>query len=297
MNPARFDLITLRLFKAAVDGGSLTVSAQRHGVSLAAASKRISELEAYIGTRLLVRSKNGVQPTVAGHTLYRHALAVTAGVEQLAMAMGDFSRGTDEHLRLWGNTSSFSGFLVPVLARYARAYPDTKFDLEDALSEETVVAVSEGRAELGVVGGNTPLGPLESILCHVDQLVVVVPGDHPLANGKPITLEACLGFDLITLHRKTSLLRQVSDIAEHLGKPLAIRAQVKNFDAMCRMVSAGLGIAILPRMAANPHLRTFGLVALTVPDMPSERRLVLVMRDRQNLSRAAQRMVELIEGG
>jgi DNA-binding transcriptional LysR family regulator len=293
MNPARFDLTTLRLFKMAVDGGSLTAAAERLGVSLAAASKRISELESHVGTALLVRSKAGVQPTVVGRTLYRHTLTVTASVEQLAMAMTDVAQGANQHLRLWGNTSSFSGFLVPLLAKYSKAFPETKLDLEDALSEETVAAVTDGRAELGVVGANTPLGQLESLVCHVDELVVAVPADHPLAKGKSISLGTCLAHDLITLHRKTSLLRQVSEVAERLGKPLAIRAQVRNFDAMCRMVSAGLGIAILPKLAVTPYLRTFGLVALAVEGL-GERRLVLVMRRRQALSQAARRMVELI---
>jgi Transcriptional regulator len=295
MNPARFDLTTLRIFKIAVDAGSLTAAAERVGVSLAAASKRISELESNVGTSLLVRSKAGVQPTVAGRTLHRHALTVTAGVEQLATAMRDVAQGADQHLRLWGNTSSFSGFLVPVLARYSKAYPETKLDLEDALSEDTVVAVTDGRAELGVVGANTPLGQLESLVCHVDELVVAVPADHPLAKESAICLSTCLAYDLITLHRKTSLLRHVSELAERLGKPLAIRAQVRNFDAMCRMVSAGLGIAILPRLAVAPYLRTFGLTTLPIPDMLRERRLLLVMRRRQALSQAARRLVELIE--
>jgi DNA-binding transcriptional LysR family regulator len=295
MNPARFDLTTLRLFRTAVDAGSLTAAAERLGVSLAAASKRISELESHVGTTLLVRSKAGVQPNDAGRTLYRHALTVTAGVEQLAMAMRDVAQGADQHLKLWGNTSSFSGFLIPILAKYSKVYPETKLDLEDALSEDIVAAVTDGRAELGVVGSNTPLGQLESLVCHVDQLVVAVPAGHPLARERAVTLDMCLAYDLITLHRKTSLMRQVTELAEPSSRPLVLRAQVRNFDAMCRMVSAGLGIAILPRLAAAPLLRTFGLIAVKVPEMPSERRLLLVMRRRQALSQAARRMAEMIE--
>lgn len=296
MNPGRFDLTTLRLFTAAVEGGSLTSAAVRIGISLAAASKRISELEEHIGSALLMRRKQGVTPTQAGWTLYRHAVVVTAGVEQLSLAMGDFSRGVSEHLRLWGNTSAFSGFLPPVLAQYAALYPKVMLDLEDALSEDIVAAVAEGRADLGVVGANTPTGHLEAEVCHADELVLVVPRGHSLDGCSAVPLARCLEHDLITLHRKTSLMRQVSALAEARGVVLAVRAQVRDFDAMCRMVAAGLGIAIMPSLGARPHLATFGLHTVAISDLPQKRQLSLVMRNHQQLSRSAMQLVELIRG-
>ena len=65
INLNRFDLMTLRLFVAAVDGGSLSAGARRFGISAAAASKRIAELEAHVGTQLLVRVKKGVTLTAS----------------------------------------------------------------------------------------------------------------------------------------------------------------------------------------------------------------------------------------
>jgi DNA-binding transcriptional LysR family regulator len=294
MNPGRFDLTSLRLFTAAVEGGSLTAAAARIGISVAAASKRVSELEEHIGSTLLTRSRQGVTPTQAGRTLYSHAVVVTAGVEQLSLAMGDFSRGVSEHLRLWGNTSAFSGFLPAVLAQYASLHPEVMLDLEDALSEDIVAAVAEGRADLGVVGANTPTGHLETEVCHVDELVLVVPLGHPLDGSGAVTLARGLEHDLITLHRKTSLMRQVSALAEARGAVLAVRAQVRDFDAMCRMVAAGLGIAIMPSLGAQPHLGTFGLRTVAICDLPQKRKLALVMRNRQQLSRSALLLVELI---
>jgi DNA-binding transcriptional LysR family regulator len=76
INLNRFDLISLRLFVATVYAGSLTAGAERFGILLAAASKRIAELEAHVGRPLLARSKRGAVPTPAGQTLYRHAIEV-----------------------------------------------------------------------------------------------------------------------------------------------------------------------------------------------------------------------------
>src|SRR5688500_13880503 len=74
INLNRFDLVSLRLFVAVVDAGSLTAGAERFGISLAAASKRIAELEQHCGVTLLQRSQRGVTATAGGQTLHRHAI-------------------------------------------------------------------------------------------------------------------------------------------------------------------------------------------------------------------------------
>lgn len=295
INLSRFDLISLRLFMAVVDGGSLTAGAERHGISLAAASKRIAELEAHVGCALLLRAKRGVTPTAAGLTLRQHAVEVVARLEQLAMAMDDFRYGVQGHLRLWANTSAFSGFLPDLLAAYAKVYPAVRFDLEDTSSEEAVRAVTTGAAELAVIGENTATGQLETLVCDRDELVLVLPHSHPLARvgAAQVALADTLEHDFVTLGRGTSLTRHLVAAAETAGRRLKVRVQVRSFDAMCRMVAAGLGVAILPRAGATPHLAAMGLQCLTLTGMTTSRQLLLAMRSRQALSPAARTLVEL----
>jgi len=294
-NLLRYDITTLRVFAAAVEHGSLTASADRVGMSLPAASKRIRELEEHLRIPVLCRSKQGVTPTLAGQTLYRHTVSLLTGLEHLSVAMNDFTRGASEHLRLWASSSAFSSFLPSLLVEYSRRYPSVVLDLEDVLSHNAQAAIADGRAELAIVGANTALGDLESIVCHQDTLIAVVPNGHPLTRAPAATLRECLNSDLISLYRETSLMRQIATLAEERGAMLKIRAQVRNLDAMCRMVSLGLGIAIMPRLSAKPHLRTFGLSIVRLLDIDVERRLLLVMKSRQHLSCAAERFVRLAE--
>ncbi len=291
----RFDLTSLRLLVATVEGGSLTAGAERFGISVAAASKRIAELEGHVGGALLVRSKRGVQPTPAGETLTRHAIGLVASLEQMAMAMHDFQRGTGGHLRLWANPSAMAGFLPALLADYMAAHPDVKIDLEDTTSDEAVRAVVRGSAELAVIGDNTPLHGLETRVCDVDEFVLVLPARHPLAGRVRIGIDEALTLDIVGMGRPTSLMREIAAAADALGRPLQVRVQVRSFDTMCRMVSAGIGAGILPRTVALPHVRSMGLAILTLKGMRTERRLLLAMRDREALSMPAQRFVELVE--
>ena len=293
----RFDLTSLRLYVAAFDGGSLTAGAERLGLSLAAASKRIAELEHHCGGPLLLRSKRGVQPTPLGQALHAHAIDVVARLEQLALAMDDFQRGATGHLRLWANTSAFAGFLPRLLARYSAQHPGVAIDLEDALSEDAARAVASGAAELAVIGENTPVEGLHTLVCDTDELALLVPEWHALAGAATVSLAQALACDFITLNRATSLVRQIAAAAEAAGRPLKIRIQVRSFDAMCHMVAAGLGVAILPRAGAAPHVAGMRLRLVALQGMQTQRRLLLAMRERQSLSAAAQALVEMVEQG
>ncbi|WP_425260279.1 LysR family transcriptional regulator [Rubrivivax sp. RP6-9] len=296
INLQRFDLTTLRLLVAAVHVGSLTAGAERLGLSLAAASKRIAELEAHVGTPLLARSKRGVRPTAAGQVLLPHAVEMVARLEQLALAMDGLGAGTAGHLRLWANTSAFGGFLPALLARFARAHPAVVLDLEDAISDEVVRAVARGAAELGVIGENTPDEGLHTQVCNVDDLVLLLPPGHalvPAAGGPPVPLATVLEHDLVAFARPTSLTRQLAASAERLQRPLRIRAQVRSFDAMGRMVAHGLGLAVLPRAGAEPYASALGLVMAPLSGLRTRRCLLWAMRDPERLSPAAQALVQM----
>jgi DNA-binding transcriptional LysR family regulator len=299
MNLQRFDLLTLRLFVAAVDTGSLTAGAERVDLSLAAASKRMAELESHLGAPLLERGPRGVAPTEAGLALLPHAVDLVARLEQMALVMGDVRSGTAGRLRLWANTSAFGGFLPGLLADYARRYPRVVLDLEDVISEDAVRGVARGAAELAVIGDNTPAEGLQTLVADVDELVLLLPPGHALvpAAGARVELAAVLEHDLVAFARPTSLTRQLATAAEALRQPLRIRAQVRSFDAMGRMVAAGLGLAVLPREGARPYAHALGLVIAPLQGLRTERRLLLAMRDRAALSAPAEALVRMVEAG
>ena len=295
INLSRFDLVTLRLFVAVLDAGSLTAGAERFGISLAAASKRVAELEQHCGVALLQRTQRGVTATIDGQTLHRHAIEVIARLEQMAQAVDDFQSGASGHLRLCANPSAFGGFLPGVLAEYARRYPKVTFDLEDALSEDGIRAVLKGLAELAVIGDNVPCEGLETLVCNVDRLVLLVPSGHALAGQAQVAVEQAFDHDFVTLARSASLTRKIMAAGEAVQRTPRIRVQVRSFDAMCRMVAAGLGVAILPRAAAAMYAEALDLAQVGLEGAATDRVLLLAMRRRSELSAAASALVDMIE--
>jgi DNA-binding transcriptional LysR family regulator len=297
INLNRFDLVTLRLFVAAVDAGSLTAGADRFGISLPAASKRIAELEQNCGIALLQRGQRGVTATPDGQTFHRHAIDVIARLEQLAQAVDDFQSGATGHLRLCANPSAFGGFLPGVLADYAKRYPKVTIDLEDALSEDGIRAVHKGTAELAVIGDNVPHEGLETFVCNVDKLVLLVPSNHPLGKRATVPLDKVFDYDFVTLARSASLTRRVIAAGESVGRTPRIRVQVRSFDSMCRMISSGIGIAILPRAAATLYAQALDLKMVGLDGIGMDRVLLLAMRRESDLSAAAAALVGMLRLG
>ncbi|WP_459608941.1 LysR substrate-binding domain-containing protein [Dickeya oryzae] len=108
-----------------------------------------------------------------------------------------------------------------------------------------------------------------------DQLVVLVSPQHPLAGCREIPFADTLPYDFVGLNDGSSLLKLLQDTAEEYGNLLRLRIQVSSFDAVCRMIEAGLGISILPEGAVRPEILGVGLHAIRLTDDWATRKLWL----------------------
>ena len=294
-NPARYDLASLRLFIETVDAGSLTAGARRYGISVPAASKRLSELEAAAGVPLLERGRHGARPTPAGQTLYRYAVQVASDVAQMASAMNDFARGIRGHVRVWANTSAVNGFLPDLLRQFLDTHPQVAVDLEESNSEPTVAALLDGHADIGVFADNIPHSGLSVSVCDVDRLVLITPPGHPLARRRRVRFVDVLDHDLVGLDRTSSLMRLMRAQAEAHGRDLRLRVQVRSFDAMCRLVRTGLGLGILPHAGAIDHVASMALRLVAIDEDWAHRRLLVGWRGEETLTRPGLRLLQALK--
>ncbi|MCZ8220045.1 MAG: LysR family transcriptional regulator [Acidovorax sp.] len=246
INPARIDFVTLRLFCAVAQLGSVTRGAEACSLAVSAASRRLVDFENATGTKLLDRSARGVKLTPAGHLAMQHALRLFQGFEQFSSEIRDYSKGTRGHVRLWANMSALTEFLPECLATFMTEHPDIHVELEEQLSGDIVRAVVDGVADIGIFAENTPVGDLSVEQFQQDQLVAVCAHDHPLGKRKRVSFEECLKYDFVGLNRGSSLLELTSRAAEQYGQVMHVRVQVRSFDAMCQLINANLGIGVLP---------------------------------------------------
>ena len=278
INPARVDFVTLKLFCAIAQSGSITKGANECSLALSAASRRMSELEDTVGLMLLDRSAKGVTLTQAGHAVMQHALRLFQGFEQFSNELAEYTKGIKGHVRLWANMSSLTEFLPSALASFLKQHPEIQVEVEEQLSGDIVKALLDGIADIGVLADGAPTAGLHTSIIGPDELVIVCSKSHPIRNKKRITFEECLSYDFVGLNRGSSLLELTSRQAEKLGKQMQLRIQVRSYDAMCQMIAVNLGIGVLPLQACAPQIKAMGLKAIPLEDTWAKRNLLLAMK-------------------
>lgn len=296
LNPARVDFVTLKLFCAIVQSGSITKGASECNLALSAASRRISEFEETVGMALLDRSVKGVTLTHAGHAVMQHALRLFQGFEQLSNELGEYSKGVKGHVRLWANMSALTEFLPSALASFLKDYPEIQVEVEEQLSGDIVRALMDGIADIGVFAQGPITTGLETHIMGKDQLVIACSKDHPLGKRKSISFEECLAYDFVGLNRGSSLLELTSRSAERLGKQMNLRIQVRSYDAICQMIAVNLGIGVLPIQACAAQIKAMGLKAVQLEDAWAKRNLLVATKAGINHSPATKLLSQHLLG-
>ena len=287
MNPSRIDFVTLRLFCAVAQTGSITKGAARCHLALSAASRRLADFEEAAGSMLMERTAQGVRLTPAGHVAMQHAMRLSQGFDLFGGELAEYAQGFRGHVRLWANMSALTEFLPEVLARFMVRHPEIKVDVEEQLSDEIARAIVDGLADIGVFAEGTPLDGLSVRPFQTDELVLICAEHHEFAARDGASFRDALAHPFVGLNRGSSLLALITDQAQAAQLPLRLRVQVSSFGAMCRMVGAGLGLGVLPRAACAPLLQAYALKALRLDEPWAERRLLAACSAERPLSAAA----------
>ncbi|MDS0859659.1 LysR family transcriptional regulator [Burkholderia pseudomultivorans] len=296
MNLHRLDLVSLSLFALVVRCGSISKGAELAHLAVGAASKRIADLEAAVGTTLFERHSRGITLTAAGEALKQHARRILSDVDLMTADMSDYAAGVVGVVRLWANTSTVTQFLPSDIAAFIAANPAIRIELEEQNSEQVALAVVDGVADFGIVADQTPTFGLQTMSYRSDRLVLVAPSGHPLTQRETVSFADALEFDFVSLPRGTSLARRLQAATAFTGGQLKLRIQVRSFDAMCLMVAAGLGIAVLPDAAVRPHLRSMGLHRIALAEAWAVRDLLICARDLDALPKPARLLVNHLVG-
>jgi DNA-binding transcriptional LysR family regulator len=290
-----YDLTDLRLFLNIGETENLTRAAERSYLSLPAASNRIKQLEDAFKTQLLIRQAKGVQLTSAGHLLLTHAREVFRELECLHSDLQPFSDGVKGRIRLLANTTATHSFLADALAHFLTNNPNVDVELEEQLSQEIITSISSGRADLGIVAGTVATAGLEVLHLRRDDLIVIASINHALPSFKTVSFVELLDqHRFVGLNELSAIQSFLDRIAGDRGKRMSLRIRVGSFEAMCRMVEAGAGIAVVPLSCALSYANRKNLRMVSLTDEWARRELRLCYRAGQTLPRFALRLVEVL---
>ncbi len=285
------DLQSLRIFLAACEMRSMSKAAESLNIALSAASRRLSLLERELNTPLIVRRPHGIEPTAAGVTMMNYARDVLRLGDKLKVSLDEHRSGVRGYVRVSASSSVLVQRLAKDLSHFVRQNPQIKLDLEERPSEATITAVLNKQADIGIIVGNDQIEGLKVISYSGDRLAIALPKNHRLAKRRQLRFTDILNEDVVALESGTATHKLLSSRSIELGRPMKVRVQVRSFEVMCLMIHQGLGIGILPELAARPLSEALGIKLVGLAEPWAQRRYAICVREVQDIEAPSSRLI------
>jgi DNA-binding transcriptional LysR family regulator len=255
-------------------------------------SQAIRRLEAAAGERLIDRSSRDGTLTDAGQLLLEYGTRLLHLANEASMAVGALREVRQGRVLIGANDGGIYAVL-PLVAAFQQQYPAIVVDVRRLAARQMAQEVLLRSVDLGVLTFNPPERELQSIVVGVDELVLLVRPDHPLARRDRISMEE-MGQQTVIAHNDPSPMRdRVLQMYEQRHAPLNIKLALPSLDGIKRAVEMGLGVALLPRRCALGEIARGDLVEIQVPDLRSPRQVRLVHRRDTALSHAARAFLDV----
>ena len=215
---------------------------------------------------------------------------------QLEAEMVDYSMGLRGIIRVFANTAAMVQYLPGDIRSFLAAHPLVRVDLEEATSPETLRAVADNNAEVGIYGDAAVAADLTVMPYREDPLVLLVHREHDLAGRRSIRFPEALEHEFVGTPKGSSIDTALNRASVDLGIPLRIGIRTSGFDAVSRMVGAGLGVAVIPELISRSYVHTLPVVPVRIEDNWARRQLLIAVRNREALSPAAAAFVDHLTG-
>lgn len=276
-------------FVRTVECGSFTKAALTLGYAQSSISKMIADLEAEWGLNLLERSRAGIQLTSDGLSMLPYARDILESYHRAKEQASKLHGITTGIIRI-GTFSSVAIYWIPNIIRtFQNDYPNIEYELLLGDYSEIEQWIFEGRVECGFV--RLPTRPeLEAIFLEQDELVVVLPKAHPLAEKTILEPQDLNGQSFMLLEHGGKT--EVSELLEQYHIEPVVRFTTWDDYAILSMVESGFGIGILPRLILKRIPYDIEIRSLSVD---AHRDIGLAMRSQKTASAAVKHFVQYLQ--
>jgi DNA-binding transcriptional LysR family regulator len=288
------ELSQLEVFLAVAREKRFSRAAEKLFRTQSAVSQTIHKLEGELGESLFDRSSREGILTDAGQVLYEYAEKLLNLRSEAAESLAELREVQKGKLVIAANEFT-ALYLLPVLAEFRRLHPMIKITVPRALGSHIPDDVLRYSAELGVLSYEPQEASLHSVVVYLDELVFVVPPNHPLASAQQVSIRQ-LGAESFVAHTVPSPYREkVLQLFKTHKTPLHMDLELPTLQAIKQFVAMGNGVALIPEISVETELAREELVAIPVRELQLKRKLRLIYRKDANLSHAARAFLKVAE--
>ena len=284
----------LQYFVEVVKEKSFTRAASRLSVTQPTISKMVKDLEDELGFPLLLRSGKEILPTDAGNTLISHAKAILQSMQAIGAAFDDLRGGHQGVLRIGLPPMIGANFFPDVIQTFHDQYPGIDLQIFEYGGKRIEEEVEQGNLHVGVVAAPVHSKSIEDVLFIKEELQVLLPITHPLANRQAITLQELREERWILFQEDFSLHEVILAACQEVGFMPKVVCRSAHWDFIVSLVATKLGIALLPRTICKSLTRQDVFAAdLMNPIIPWHLRLL--WRQGDALSFATKRFMAMTQ--
>jgi DNA-binding transcriptional LysR family regulator len=287
------ELLDLKAFVTVAELGSFVRTAQALNLSQPALSRRIQKLEASLGAPLLERSTRHVKLTMVGRDFLPKVRRFVDELEASVLGIGDLGARSSGLVSIAAVPSAVFYFLPQAIARFSERYPRIRIRILDIGANEGLEAVARGEADFGINFIGASHSDIEFTRLVDDPFMLACRHDHPLASRKRVSWAELGSERVVTVGRNSGNRAIIDNALAQQGLQLAWAYEVAHLSGSLGLIEAGLGVAVLPRLATpppgHPIIRRIRLI-----DPEVSRTIGTVRRRSAGLSPAANQFLNLL---
>ncbi|MBC7882405.1 MAG: LysR family transcriptional regulator [Anaerolineae bacterium] len=288
-----FSLDQLKIFRAIAQQGSFKRAADSLYISQPAVSLQIQNLEAAVGIPLFNRSGRKAELTEGGRIFLEYCGRILELCDESYRALTDLEDLKGGSLVIGASQTTGTYVMPRLIGEFHRRYPEIAVQLRVLSTRRAAYGVAEGKLDLSIIGGEIPnelVGRLRIELYAEDELALVVPAQHALANCEVIDKEILYTMRFIALDPESTTRRVLDEVLRRFNidvSRLNIEMELSSIEAIKAAVQADLGVAFVSATAIEKEIHLGVLRRIQVSGLTLRRPLSLLTDPQRYESRAA----------
>ncbi len=287
------DLDQLHTFLEIVRLKSFSKAAQTCYRTQPAISAQVRQLEQELNTQLFERFGSRISLTTAGRIFCQYAEQILDARRRAQDAINELEHTPRGELVIAANEATCIYVLPAVFSEYRRQFPNVQLLVERSYGSRIVEALMDNVADFGITQMPVQERKVQAVKIHTDEIKLIVPEGHPLAEKHAVTATELVGHPLL-LPKYGTMRARLNEWLELVEDDLQISMELDSTEMVKRFVEAGLGISFLAVSNCQVELAAGRLAGLSLSPEPMIRRLGLVYRKDKALSKAALGFIEVV---